>query len=177
MRTFMKLILGLAVVLSAAGIASAETIQSDQRAYTVKYKDGTIEHYVVTWLAQMDVEVHEDGGPAKPLEGHFVDDRRCHWTIASHIDRQVAMVNKAGQQFAQSTLFRSYSSNFQNQGSSWVVQNFRSENCNDAAGRRDSDINDSRNNLRTQFPGVIAADLDKLKQDVKTNAEVVSVDF
>jgi hypothetical protein len=155
----------------------AETVQTDQRAYKVRYKDGTVESYLVTWLAQIDLEVHEDGGPAKPLEGKFIDDQRCHWIINAHIDRQVAMANKAGQQFAQSSLSRRYNSNFRYPESPWVIFNFRSESCNDAAARRENDLNNGRQGIGSEFAGVVAADLDKLKQEVKAGAEVISVDF
>ena len=177
MRNLTKVVLGCLVSLALSAPMLAETLQTDQRAYKVKYKDGTIESYLVTWFAQMDVEVHEDGGPAKPLEGKFIDDRHCHWTITAHIDRQVAMVNKAGQQFTQSILSRSYTSDFRNHGSVWAILNFRSESCKDAASRRDSDINDGSDSIKSLFPGLVAADLDKLQQEVKENAEVISVDL
>jgi hypothetical protein len=155
----------------------AETVQSKERTFALKYTDGTVEHYKVTWFATLDPEVHEDGHPAEPLKGWLTDTRQCHWSIASHIDRQVSMVNKVGQTFAQSSLSKTYSSDFTNKGSDFMVLGFRSENCNDAADRRNSDINNARANLNDVFGGIVDADLSRLKDEVKSNAEVLEVDF
>jgi hypothetical protein len=157
--------------------ANCETIQTKERTFAVKYKDGTVEHYKVSWVATLDVEVHEDGHPAEPFNGWFTDTRQCHWSTAAHIDRQVAMINKVGQSFAQSDLSRTYRSDFTNKGSDFQVFGFRPENCGDSAGRRNSDINDGRKNLMNVFTGLVDADLVKLKADVKANAEVVEVTF
>jgi hypothetical protein len=134
-------------------------------------------HYKVTWVATLDTEVHEDGHPAEPFNGWFTDTRQCHWSLSSHIDRQVAMINKVGQEFAQSSLSRTYRSDFTGKGSDFQVFGLRPENCNDAADRRNSDINDARKNVSSVFPGLVDADLVKLKADVKANAEVVEVSF
>lgn len=157
--------------------ANCETVQTKERTFAVKYKDGTIEHYKVSWVATLDVEVHEDGHPAEPFNGWFTDTRQCHWSIAAHIDRQVAMINKVGQSFAQSDLSRTYRSDFTNKGNEFQVFGFRPENCGDSAGRRNSDINDGRKNLMNVFPGLVDADLARLKADVKANAEVVEITF
>jgi hypothetical protein len=155
----------------------AETVQSKQRTFAIKYKDGTVEHYVVTWFATLELEVHEDGPPSEPLKGWFTDTRQCHWSMSSHIDRQVAMVNKVGQSFAQSSLSKSYSSDFTDKGNNFMVLAFRSENCNDSADRRNSNINNARANLNNVFDGIVEADLRRLKEEIKTNGEVLEVEF
>ena len=163
-------------ILTAAQCV-AETIQTTERAFAVKYKDGTVEHYKVTWLGIVDSEVHEDGHPSVPLNGWFTDTRQCHWSISSHIERQVAMINRVGQTFAQSSLSKSYSSDFTNKGSDFMVLGFRSENCNDAADRRNSDIGNARSNIISIFGGIVEADLTRLKAEVKSNADVIDVSF
>jgi hypothetical protein len=172
--------LHIAFLVTCAFMATqsfAETVQTKERTFAVKYKDGTIERYKVTWFANLEVEVHEDGHPAVPLSGQFTDTRQCHWSTSSHIERQVAMINKVGQSFAQSALSKSYASDFTNQGSAFVVLNFRSENCNDASARRNSDISNARANLNNIFPGIVDADLSRLKAEVKSNADVVNIEF
>ena len=167
----------LAVSVCMTLNTAAETVQTKERTFAVKYKDGTVEHYKVTWVATLDIEVHEDGHPSEPLNGWFTDTRQCHWSLSAHIDRQVAMINKVGQEFAQSNLSKTYRSDFTGKGSDFQVFGLRPENCNDAAGRRDSDINDGRKNLMNVFPGLVEADLGKLKSEVKANAEVVDISF
>jgi hypothetical protein len=158
-KQIIRFLLVLATTVCMTLAAAAETVQTKERTFAVKYKDGTIEHYKVTWIATLDVEVHEDGHPAVPLNGWFTDTRQCHWSLSSHIDRQVAMINKVGQEFAQSNLSRTYRSDFTGKGSDFQVFGLRPENCNDAAGRRNSDINDARKNLLNVFPGIMEADL------------------
>jgi hypothetical protein len=166
-----------ALSIFTPGVALAEAVQSSQGAFTVKYKDGTIERYNVTWVAVMDPSVREDGHPAIPLEGKLTDTRQCYWSIAAHIDRQVFLVNKAGQQFAATTFYRTYNSDFVNKGSDFMLTALRSENCNDSRARRDSDIGNVRQSLRTAFDGVAKADRQKLIDEVKANAEVVQATF
>jgi hypothetical protein len=158
-------------------LSAAQTVQTKERAFTVKYKDGTVERYKVDWAASMNVEVHEDGHPAIPANFQFTDTRQCHWSISGHIDRQVALINKLGQAFAQSSLSKTYSTDFANKGSDFMVLGFRSENCNDAVDRRNSDINNAKSNLLNVFDGNVNADLAKLKREMKSNAEVVAVEF
>jgi hypothetical protein len=157
--------------------AQAEVATSKQRAFTVKYKDGTIERYNVSWAAIYDGEVHEDGHPAIPLQGWFTDTRQCHWSISSHIDRRVAMINKVGQSFAESNLSKTYNSDFTNKGSDFMVVGLRSENCGDSRPRRESDISNAKANLLNVFDGLVEADLLRLKSEVKSNGEVVEVVF
>ena len=52
---------------------------------------------------------------------------------------------------------------------------FRSENCNDAVGRRNSDWNDTKNKLLGAFEGVIKADLENVKKDIRSDSQVLEV--
>ena len=161
----------------AAQSSVAEVVQSSERTFAVKYKDKTVERYKVSWAAIMDVDVREDGHPAIPKEFKFTDTRQCHWSIKGRVDRAVFMVNRVGQAYGGSTLFRSYNSDFVNKGSDFVLTQLRSENCNDARARRDSDVSNTRNSLLKSFDGIVKGDLEKLKAEVKQNADVVEVTF
>src|ERR1700731_343393 len=107
------------VSLSALPVAYGEQVSSAQHTVTVKYRSGEVEHYVVVWTGDVNMTVHEDGGPAVPFSGHFVDDRRCQWNIAGGITRQVFLVSRTGQQYASPSLARVYNQAQQNQGSSF----------------------------------------------------------
>jgi hypothetical protein len=165
-------VLGLLVFSAKADVATTK-----ERAFTVKYKDGTLERYNVTWVAVYEPQVREDGHPAIPLQGWFTDTRQCHWSISSHVDRRVAIINKVGQSFSESGLSKTYNSDFTNKGADFMLLGFRSENCNDSMARRESDINNAKANLLTIFDGLVEADLQKLKAEVRSNAEVVEVTF
>ncbi len=125
----------MVLVLAFSIPIRAEEVQSKERFLTVKYKDGTTERYKLKWQALRDINVREDCGPAKPLEGKFVDDRRCHWDINARIERRLYIIARNGQTFAKEDAFRSFNSDFTNQGSSFLLVGLRSENCNDAADR------------------------------------------
>jgi hypothetical protein len=170
-------LLSFVFLLVPAFYAVAEDVQSSERLFAIKYKDGTLERYKVRWVAYANMDVREDGHPAVPLKGWITDTRQCFWTITSHIDRRVYLLNKLGQEFSAQDLFRTYNTDFTNKGSDFVVLKFRSENCGDCAARRDSDFNNAKTNLRSVYDNAVKIDLDKLKADAKANAEVVSVDF
>jgi len=87
------------------------------------------------------------------------------------------MINKVGESFAESSLSKTYNSDFTNEGSPFMVLGFRSKNCGDSRTRRESDINNAKTNLLKIFGGLVEADLQKLKNEVKSNAEVVAVSF
>jgi hypothetical protein len=153
----------------------AEQINTAQHSVTVKYKTGEIEHYVVVWTADVQMNVGEDGGPAVPLQGHFVDDRRCHWNISGEITRQVFLVSRTGQQYASPSLARVYNKAQQNQGSSFMLAGLRSENCNDAAARRNSDLSNMKTALNADFTNTVNADFATVQSELKKDASVVNV--
>jgi hypothetical protein len=160
---------------SAAGSVHAEQVSSSQRSVTVKYNTGSSEQYVVVWTADTVMNVGEDGGPAKPLEGHFVDDRRCHWNIHGSVTRQVFLVNQLGQQFASPTLTRVYTKGQANEGASFILLGLRSENCGDARGRRESDYSNMKQLELGDFPATVETDFVSVKSELKQNAGVVKV--
>jgi hypothetical protein len=162
-------------VSTLPSLASAEQLTSAQRAVQVRYKSGETEHYVVTWSADVTMSVGEDGGPSKPLEGHFVDDRRCHWSINGGITRQVFLVSRTGQQYASPTLSKVYNKAQANEGSSFLLVGLRSENCGDAAGRRSSDYENMKRAVLGVFHATIEHDLGSVKEEVRQSAGVLRI--
>jgi len=168
--------LGTAVALgSTSGLAAADTVNSEQRALTVEYRDGGTERYLVAWSADVNMSVGEDGGPAKPLEGHFVDDRHCHWSITGSITRQVVLISHTGQAYASVSLARVYNRAQANEGASFMLMGLRAENCNDAAARRNSDYEDMKRRVLADLTVTVASDFTNVKEELKRNAEVVKV--
>ena len=175
MRTELEILAALAMTTVLCGPVDAEQLSSTQRSVSVKYKTGDLEHYVVTWSAEVNMSVGEDGGPAKPFEGHMVDDRRCHWNISGGITRQVFLVNRTGQQFASPTLTRVFDKAQANEGASFKLLGLRSENCNDAAARRNSDYQDMRRLVAGDLASIVEADFASVKSELKQNAGVVQI--
>jgi hypothetical protein len=176
MARSMRHIAAVFVVLFAVSATGGE-VQRKDRFFKIRYKDGTVERYGVRWVAFVDVNVREEGGPAvlDRFPPKLIDDRRCFWDITSRIERQTRLISKRGEEFVAPTLFKTYVNDFRNQGSSWVVTNFRSENCNDARARRESDEANARTSILGLFNGIVDADIEQLKSEFKADAQVVSV--
>ena len=54
--------------LLAGGIVRAEEVDSEQRSIAVRYKNGDVEHYLISWTADIGVDLREDGAVAQPGE-------------------------------------------------------------------------------------------------------------
>ena len=80
-------------------ISHAEVVQTAERTFRVRYKDGVVELYKVRWVATRELSSREHGGPAEPAKFKFVDDRRCEWNINGGIIRTVSLVTRNGKEF------------------------------------------------------------------------------
>lgn len=173
--------LSLVLVLSIIGVPAYSQhvdnypVQTKQLAYTVKYKDGTLEHYLATWNGTVRNEWHEDGHPAEPLNGWFTDTRQCHWMITGEIVRQVSLINKLGQQFNESVLSKTYNSQMMNKGTDLNVLTLSPGNCGSTQARMSSDVSGVEQRLLKVFPTITATDLADLRKNVSSNAEVIRV--
>lgn len=151
-----------------------EIIQQD-RSFVVRYVDGAQERYLVAYRGFVQQNAHESGGPAVPADFKFIDNRQCHWAINSRIQRTVYLVHRSGRQIPYEKLSVRWQVPFTNKGSDFVLTQLRSENCNDAWGRYASDVNNAKARVRIDFPNVVQADTDTLKQamSAELNGEVV----
>jgi hypothetical protein len=154
--------------------ADEEIIQQD-RAFQVKYSDGSLERYVATYRGFVTQNAHESGGPAVPADFKFVDDRKCHWKINSRIERIVHFAHRSGRQMVYEKLSVRWQIPLTGQGSDFMLLGLRSENCNDAWPRFESDTNNARQLVRSEFSKYIQADTDALKMALSSelNGEVL----
>lgn len=158
-----------------AEVNTTETVRTETRPMTVKYSSGKTEQYIVEWTGTLRNHEWESGGPSKPAEGHFVDDRQCHWELEPKITRKLYLVNEVGDHFAKEDLTTAYQVHFQNQGAGFMLVGLRSENCGDADARYRSDVNDGRKNIEAVFQSTVDSDLAKLISQVKAWKMVVKV--
>jgi len=161
--------------LLAGGIVRAEEVDSEQRSIAVRYKNGDVEHYLISWTADMGVELREDGAVAQPGQGRFVDDRRCHWSVSGSITRQVFLLDHAGDQYSSAELVRVYAKAKRDQGSAFVVTTLTPDNCGAATARRDGDYMDVKRRLLTDFPATVEADVVALRLELKARPDVTRV--
>jgi hypothetical protein len=160
---------------SPAHLTAQEVLGSETRPFLVKYQNGMVEKYIIQWTANLAVNHWESGGPAKPLEGKFVDDRQCHWTTNATVIRRVYLTNQGGELFEKKDLATPFESNFKGEGAGFKLIQFRPENCGDAEARYQSDLSDSRRALRANLPGVIKNDMPDVLAVMKAWANVKEV--
>jgi hypothetical protein len=160
----------------SGGALNAEVVGEQSKPILVKRKSGTVEHYVVKWTATISISHYESGSPAKPFEGHFIDDRQCHWDITSQVVRHLFITNEDGQLFEYPGFATPLNLPFQNQGSSFVILNgLRGENCNDAQGRFQSDVSNAHVAVGQVFNTVIANDFKTVLDTIKSWPNVKEV--
>jgi hypothetical protein len=159
----------------AQRVNRTDVVQHASRPILVRYANGATERYIVEWTGTASIREWEDGGPATPLTGHFVDDRRCHWEIRPVIQRKLYFVNVVGDRFAKEELTTVYQVRFENQGNAFMLLGLRSENCNDAEARFQSDVNDSHVHVMQQFTNTVNFDFQAVLNAVRGWSQVVTV--
>ena len=162
------------LILAFAAIANSEVVQTSERTFRVRYKDGVVELYKVRWVATRDMSSREHGGPAKPLEGKFTDDRRCEWSINGGITRTVSLVTRNGKEFINADKTKVFNSDFRNEGTSFDLTTLRPGNCNDTAARRDSDYNDARQKLLEAMGPIVSNDFEAVKREYRADGAVIA---
>ena len=155
------------------GMASAETVQSAERTFRLKHRDGTVELYKVRWTASREMTTTEHGSPAKPFEGIFVDTRRCEWNINAGITRTVSLVARNGKEFINPDNTKVFNSDFRNEGTSFDLITGRPGNCNDTAARRSSDFTDVQRALLAALGPTVEHDFDAVKREFQTDGAIV----
>ena len=80
-----------------------------------------------------------------------------------------------GQDYEKRDLITVFKTSHAGEGSSFVLTNLRSENCNDCQARRDSDFQNIRNAVNGSLQATIAADLPTVKAQIAALNDVVEV--
>lgn len=168
----------LALVL--AGIASAasaddETVSARQKSFRVQYADGASETYVAHYRALVSYRRWQTGEASKPLSGHIIDDRQCHWEIVTQIVREVCLTSRSGQQFCQGALSRIYGTSKAGKGSDFQLLRLHPETCTSAEARYNSDVNDAKNAVQAALDPIVDGDFGQVQQDMQSALKARSV--
>jgi hypothetical protein len=170
-------IIAVTISLLSCAVAHADVsaVSQRQKPFLVRYADGNTERYVAKYTGIVDVSHWESGGPSTLT--HPIDNRQCHWEIRTSIDRDVCLVSRSGEQFCQGSLHHAYGTSFAGQGSDFQLTQLHSENCGDANGRFNSDVNDAKNAVSAAMDGVMANDVARVQSDLTsaTHAQSVTV--
>lgn len=168
------LLFGIAVA-STSAFAEDETVGARQKSFQVTYLDGSKETYVARYRALVSYRKWQTGEASKPMSGHFIDDRQCHWDITTQVDRDVCLTSKSGQQFCQGSMSRVYGTSKAGKGSDFVLLKLHPETCGDAEGRYNSDVNDAKNAVGGALDGVMQNDLVQVRQDLANELKAKAV--
>jgi len=161
---------------ASAGFApksSSEVVNKTERAFTLRFADGSKENYVVSYSGEVTVTWREDGQPSTLT--HPIDNRQCHWEVSGAITRHVALISKTGV-YARKDLETVYAAAMANKGSDFKVVNLHSENCGEANDRRQSDVRNLQSRVRSDFNGTVAEDLKAVKKVFRSSTDVVKVE-
>jgi len=158
-------------------VAIAEELRTTERKVVAKFPDGFSEQYVAVYKGIVNLQQREEGGPAKPLEGKFIDDRRCHWTIDTFITREVFQINRAGRRSIYEKLTNVYTAPFTNEGTAFNVWALRPGNCGDTQARRESDHQNAKTAVTNRFQETINSDVEPLKTTMKNEMQASSIEI
>jgi hypothetical protein len=154
--------------------AGAEVVATKEKTFSVKYKDEAVERYQATWKADVTTTVKEEGGSPVPYQGS-VDKFRCTWTIAVTIERAVALATRLGPSFPLPGMSRTFKDDSQGKGGDYLVTGTRNESCKASAAERDGAIAAAKNNVRGLFERLTEADLETMKQEIRSKADAVTI--
>jgi hypothetical protein len=71
-------------------------IRDSQVSYVATHADGTKEKIVVKYEAFLGHKVWQTGEASKPLEGHPIDDRTCHYDTDARLYRRAYVLTHSG---------------------------------------------------------------------------------
>jgi hypothetical protein len=154
-------------------MVSAETVQTAERTFRLRHRDGVVELYKVRWTASREMTTTERGTPAKPFEGIFIDTRKCEWNINGGITRTVSLLAKNGKEFITPDKTKVFNSDFRNEGTSFDLSTGRPGNCNDTAARRNSDFADVHRALLAALDATVEHDFAVVKREFQTDGATV----
>ena len=117
-------------------------VQQQERSLMVEYRDGSRINHAVVFVGSVRVNRREES-PPWTFGRAPVDERRCEWTVTPTIMRRTFVVLPGQGRAEKKDLTAVYSVPFTNQGSDWFVTVLTPDNCNDAKGRFDSDLNNA----------------------------------
>jgi hypothetical protein len=79
---------------SVAKAAQTEMLKADQRRFEVVYASGDRETIVVLYEGWLSQERWQTGKSSKPLEGHPIDNRKCHWKFRTWVKRRAYAIHR-----------------------------------------------------------------------------------
>jgi|HubBroStandDraft_6_1064221.scaffolds.fasta_scaffold93960_2 hypothetical protein len=144
----------------------AEVIEQDVLPFIAKLDSGELKTYLVQWVATINSQKSETGHPSEPLKGWLTDTRQCHWGIRTEIHRTVYYLDATGKPAVVENATSVFSGGFANQGSAFVFENLRPENCGDADGRYKTDLKDAHVAVGSVFEKVVKEDRDAVKSEL-----------
>jgi len=171
-----KTLLLLVVLALVPWPAVAENVAQDEVSFRITFAnpDGQgqrTDQYVVRYTAVLNHSRHEQGGPAKPFEGKYIDDRRCVQKIDSYVARNVYYDHpvKSTLELDRKKYRKMVQSSTTKSAAPVIDRLWRGENCNEARSKMDQQVRDARRQLLAVFPTLVREDRDQVIDDLATD--------
>ncbi|MGO9574313.1 MAG: serine protease [Terriglobales bacterium] len=158
-------------------LGGAEVVQQDAIPFVATLESGGNKNYLVQWIATIAPQKSEIGHPSEPLKGWLTDTRQCKWEITTEILRKVYFIDQEGRTATEQSVSKVFSGGFHNEGSNFVFQNLRAENCGDADARYKSDLKDAHMAVSAVFLQVVREDREVVKADLSHLPNVKGVEI
>jgi hypothetical protein len=129
-----------------------DRVHGSERPFLVRYPDGTAERIVVKYDGYIKKKMWQTGESSKPLEGHPIDDRKCHWELSSWIQRTAYLIHRTGIQAPLENFERRFVVSWKDdRGPDKPYEIFYHRTCGDSRGAYDEQVNGLTRNLIGSF--------------------------
>ena len=158
--------------------SAAEVTNSTERSFLLTYPDGTTETVLVRYEAVLDSTVRQLGGASKPLEGKFIDDRRCEWSVSARVQARPYLVSHSGMLAPLSdVVVVSDNVRYDGRGPENELQaaGFYHATCGDKRSTIDGQIDSTRQALVTTFSGIVDTDSARIIHELKNLLKPVKI--
>lgn len=156
-------------------VAPAEEVRRQEIGFQINYDDGYWEKMNIIYSAVLEHTQWQTGRASKPLEGHFIDDRRCHWQIDAKVHRTVCGVSRSVGQSCDSEYSQVFYAPQRGSGHPWSITRIQGENCNRAQAGINAQVAGARRDLINQFDGIVGNDLERFVRFLEDRPKVATV--
>ena len=168
-RIFITGYLAIFAYPAIADTQGDKMVRDSQVSYTATHTDGTSEKVIVKYEAYLAYKVWQTGSASKPLEGHPIDDRACHYSTDARLYRRAYLSTHAGvlaplEEYQ--AVYKAATGGKDGAADIWQAATGKHTTCGDVnnfSGKLDA----AETSLIGQFDSLVAQDDDKARAKLK----------
>lgn len=162
----------LAICMPAPADADTQgdkLVRDRQVSYIATHDDGTKEKVVVKYEAFLGHRVWQTGSSSRPLQGHPIDDRACHYTTDARVYRRAYIATHSGvlaplEEYQ--AVYKAANNGRDGAADIWQAVTGRHTTCG-SVNNFEGKISAAEASLINQFDDLIAQDDDKARNSLK----------